>query len=54
MSKGKVLLVGSNAAQAQSNRVMKKIALARIDVNALRVPVNWALLALPVDIDVAT
>jgi putative flavoprotein involved in K+ transport len=36
------------------HRPPAKIALARIDVNALRVPVNWALLALPVDIDVAT
>ena len=29
-------------------------APARINANALKMPVNWALLALPVDIDVTT
>jgi hypothetical protein len=31
-----------------------KIAPAGIDANALKMPVNWALLALPVDIDVTS
>ena len=33
---------------------MIKIAPARIDANALKMSVNWAPLALPVDIDVTT
>ena len=52
--RGVPALVLAGDAQNETGSPMIKIAPARIDANALKMSVNWALLALPIDIDVTT